>query len=126
MSEDPRHLRGRQAEDLAERELRRLGYQILARNWECPAGELDIVARDGEDLVVVEVKSRSTEDWGGPEGAISPSKRRKLSRLMLWYVTLNELGDVNCRFDVVAIVKAGEGRPERIEVYQDAFDYLGR
>src|SRR5207245_9854040 len=68
------------------RVLRRRGYRIRDRNVRCPMGELDLVAEDGGTLVFLEVKTRSTSDYGGPFEAISPLKRRRLQRLAVYYL----------------------------------------
>src|SRR5207245_9091125 len=68
------------------RVLRRRGYRIRDRNVRCPMGELDLVAEDGGTLVFLEVKTRSTSDYGGPFEAISPPKRRRLQRPALYYL----------------------------------------
>jgi len=65
---------GRQGEEIAARHLVAAGYVILARNWRCPAGEVDIVAQQGDTLVVVEVKTRRSRRFGLPEEAITPAK----------------------------------------------------
>src|SRR2546425_7460697 len=67
------------------RVLRRRGYRIRDRNVRCPMGELDLVAEDGGTLVFLEVKTRSTSDYGGPFEAISPPKRRRLQRVAVYY-----------------------------------------
>ena len=71
-------IRGRQGEDRAARHLSAQGYDILDRNWRCAAGELDIVAAHGGDLVVVEVKTRRTEGYGHPFEAVDAAKRDRL------------------------------------------------
>src|SRR2546426_12830559 len=68
------------------RVLRRRGYRIRDRNVRCPMGELDLVAEDGGTLVFLEVKTRSTSDYGGPFEAISPLKRRRLQRRAVYYL----------------------------------------
>ena len=99
-----RRRRGLAAEDLAAAHLLRSGMQIDARNVHCGRlGELDIVARDGEYLVFVEVKSRRTPTYGAPEMAVGPSKQRRIRRLALWYLHTNGLHGAPCRFDVVAV-----------------------
>lgn len=92
------------AEDLAAAHLQSRGMLIEARNVHCGRlGELDIVARDGEYLVFVEVKSRRTLAYGAPEQAVSPTKQRRIRRLALSYLHKNQLHGAPCRFDVVAV-----------------------
>lgn len=116
---------GRRGEDLAVHELRRRGYEILERRWRCRLGEIDIVARDGETLVVVEVKARSRSDYGPPSNAVDRKKRRRLERLARAYLRSRRLADVNVRFDVVGVTfqkGRAEGRPE-VQVLEDAFRF---
>lgn len=124
LPDDPRHRFGRRAENYAARELRRQGYKILARNWRTKIGEVDLIARDGDDLVIVEVKARQDDHFGGPELAVGPTKQRKLSKLLALYVQEHGLEDVNCRFDVVSVLLGKRGRFERVEIFRDAFEYL--
>lgn len=112
---------GRQGERAAAALLTRAGLRVLARNWRAGRLELDLVCRDGDTLVFVEVKTRSTAAFGGPAAAVSPAKRRALSRAaQIW---LDEHGDWDrpCRFDVVCVVRAGEAL--ELEHYPHAFDY---
>ncbi len=123
MSDDPRHERGRIAERLAERELRRRGYRIVERNWRCRLGEIDLVAEHAGDLVVVEVKARTSDQFGGPEAAVDRAKQARLSRLLDAYLATAGRGDANCRFDVVALVVDERCQVKRCDVYRDAFEY---
>ncbi|MDD5646635.1 MAG: YraN family protein [Candidatus Bipolaricaulis sp.] len=92
---------GRQAEDDACRLLRTLGYAIVARNWSFRGGELDIVARDGDTLVFVEVKARSGSAFGGPEAAVGRAKQRRIAAAARAFVARTG-ADLQARFDVVA------------------------
>ena len=95
---------GQRGEDIAAAHLREeQGYQILARNWRCPAGELDIVAREGETLAFVEVRARRGDRYGTPEESITPAKQAKLVELAQTYLQENDLSDENWRIDVVAL-----------------------
>ena len=110
---------GESGEEYACRELRRRGYVILARRYRSRHGEIDIIARDGEVLVFVEVKTRSTESFGSPLEAVTPAKQRKVIRMAADYLGRSRLFTVACRFDVVGVLlSAGEAR---IEVVVDAF-----
>jgi len=122
--EDPRHVFGRQAESDAESLLRRKGYKILARNVRLPLGELDLVARDGEVLVFVEVKARRTEAMGGAVFAVDGRKRAKLIRLASQYLGQRRLTNVVCRFDVVLRTGGQDrsGAPPALEHIENAFD----
>lgn len=111
---------GKTGEDLACQELERRGYAIVARRYRQRGGELDIIARDGQTLVFVEVKARDGRAFGDAAEAVTVSKRRRIAHLALDYVTRHHLRECPCRFDVVSI-HVDEGRPT-IEVFQNAFD----
>lgn len=101
---------GTRGEDAAAAYLERSGMTVIDRNWRCKAGEIDIVALDGETLVVVEVKTRRTDAKGTPEDAVSASKQRKLVRLAEAYTISSGARDVEVRFDVVTIRPLAEDR----------------
>ena len=91
-------------EDLACERLEAEGMQILARNYRVRIGEIDIIARDGDELVFAEVKYRSSLDYGGAEYAIPPAKQRTIRRVAEWYMNQNHIRqDSFCRFDAVLI-----------------------
>ena len=113
---------GRRGEALAARELRRRGYVIVERRWRCRIGEIDIVARDGEVLVVVEVKARSRKDYGPPIDAVDREKRRKLEKLARAYLQATRLKDVSVRFDLVGVTFAAGEKP-RVDVFPDALRF---
>ena len=101
----PEHLRrGRLGGAAARRHLQGLGLRFLAANFRCPRGELDLIFRDGDCLVFVEVKTRSREDWTRPAAAVNAGKRKRLSVTALEY--LRRLGHprVRIRFDVVEVL----------------------
>jgi putative endonuclease len=97
---------GRRGEDLAHRFLRKQGYIIVARNYRISSGEAeaDLIAREGEDLVIVEVKTRATAEYGPPEGAVNPEKQRHLIRVAREYARKTDTPWEHIRFDVVSIV----------------------
>lgn len=111
---------GRQGEEEAVRLLGSMGYKILERNYRCPLGEMDIVAKDGPTLVFVEVRSRTGDAYGDPLESITARKQRRLSLIAFHYLQTRGLFGQPARFDVVA-VRAG-GRGEVLEVVKDAFD----
>ena len=99
---------GRAGEDAAAAVLVRSGFRIADRNFRCPAGEIDIVARRGRLLVFCEVKARRTPRWGDPSEAVTVAKRNRLRRLAAAWMNVHRPGDVDVRFDVVSvIVRAG-------------------
>ncbi|MGH9313043.1 MAG: YraN family protein [Vicinamibacterales bacterium] len=111
---------GKQAEDLVTRELAARGYQILQRRFRTRFGEIDIVARDGGTLVFVEVRARVGEDYGSAEDSITARKEWRMTRMAQAYLLDQRLGDVDCRFDVVAV---DWSTPEPVlSVYRSAFD----
>lgn len=111
---------GKKGEELAVVHLQKLGYRILERNYRCPLGEIDIVARDKDTIVFVEVKSRKTEEFGEPELAVGKTKQRKLALISLYYLAQKNDFPVKARFDVVA-VKMLRDRTEVILI-RDAFE----
>ena len=121
MPEDPRQILGKLGEELAAAELERRGYAILARRYRTRFGEIDIVARDGETLVFVEVKARAGGEFGGAAAAVTGWKQRKVALMAMDYLARHRLEDQACRFDVVT-VDITDGQPPRIEVYTNAFD----
>jgi len=95
---------GREGEERAVGFLQKKGYEILHRNVRYKRGEIDIIARDGDTVVFVEVKSRSSSGFGVPEEAVDRRKQRQLCRLALLYLQKKGwLHRVDCRFDVVAV-----------------------
>jgi putative endonuclease len=112
---------GRLGERLARWRLILSGYRIVEANYRTRYGEIDIVARDGEDLVFVEVKTKRTRDYGPPEEAVDGKKRQKITRMALMYLAEKGGGlDTACRFDVVTVDLSG--MIPRIRVIPDAFE----
>lgn len=101
---------GARGEDAAAAYLERAGLQIVDRNWRTSRGEIDIVALDGETLVLCEVKTRTTAARGTPEEAVSPAKQRRIVRLAQAYVAAAGLGECQVRFDVISIRVLAEDR----------------
>jgi putative endonuclease len=106
-------------EDLACAELRRRGYAILARRYRTRYGEIDVIARDGDAIVFVEVKARRDEAFGGGLAAVTAWKQQRIARMATDYLARQGLLDAPCRFDVVT-VQFETGHP-RIEVFTHAF-----
>jgi putative endonuclease len=111
---------GRLGEELASKRLRKLGYEILETNYRCPLGEIDLVARDGNVLVFVEIKTRKNRPLGEAKEAVHKRKQGQLSKVALAYLKSKKLLDTEARFDVVAI-GVGKGK-EKIEIIKDAFE----
>jgi putative endonuclease len=116
---DARPELGRRGEDLAESVFRRLGFDIVQRNYRCKHGEIDLVARRGRVLVFCEVKTRRTDMWGTPAEAVGLRKQSRLRRLAAMWLAEHAVGRVQVRFDVVSVIV----RPDRNEVTHipDAF-----
>lgn len=94
---------GKKGEELAVQFLKNLGYVIMATNWQQHKFEIDIIAQDNNEIVFVEVKTRSTDFFGKPEEAVTLSKQKHLIEGADYYINKNEV-DLECRFDVLAIV----------------------
>jgi len=107
-------------EDLAFKKIKRLGYKKILRNYRCPLGEVDLIAKDGDTLVFIEIKTRKGRPIGYAKEAVNARKKRQLSKVALAYMKSNNCCDIKARFDVVAI-SLGRGEPE-IEVIKNAFD----
>jgi putative endonuclease len=116
---DPRKQLGDHGEDLAAAALKKQGYKILERNYTTPLGEIDLVARQGKTLVVVEVKTRKSTRFGSPQEAVSVAKQTKLRRLADYYLKDKRLSGTPMRFDVVAVTVIGDEL--QVEIIQNAF-----
>lgn len=119
---------GRLGEKLAARALKRAGMKILARNYRCPSGEVDLIALDrstrrqsgAETIVFVEVKTRSSDRYTGPEAAVDHDKQRRLENAARYYVARRHAEDFVIRFDIIAIV-APDGQTPKLRHIRDAF-----
>lgn len=100
---------GRYGEEVASRHLEASGLQILARNWRCAEGEIDIVARERDVLVICEVKTRSGLGYGLPAEAISRRKADRLRRLACRWLQEHPAGGADVRFDVVSVTRPARG-----------------
>lgn len=94
---------GHQGEDIAAGYLEKQGYEILDRNWMCGHKDLDIVAVDNGTLVIVEVKTRSSMEWGDPEDFVNDRKIRRIVHSADAYIRCNCL-DMDVRFDIVSVI----------------------
>ncbi len=112
---------GRLGEDLAVEVLEQAGMDVLYRNWRCSNGEIDIVARQGEVIALVEVKTRRGRGAGTPEQGVDSAKQAKLCQLAEAYIEISGWeGDV--RIDVVAVEMDSAGRLLRVSHWQEAVD----
>lgn len=102
---------GRYGEDLAVRHAAALGWTVLDRNWRCHDGEIDLVVLDGTELVVVEVKTRRSEQFGPPALAVTPAKLARLRRLTAQWMAAHDVRPASVRVDVVAVLVPRRGAP---------------
>jgi len=109
------HIKGKQAERRAALYLAAQGYTLLAYNYHTRRGEIDLIARDGDCLVFVEVKSRSSDRFGTPEEAITSKKRQRLSWAARHYLMCHPWA-LDVRFDVVTLFRG------QITLYQNALE----
>jgi len=114
------HRFGKKNEKLATGFLKRMGYRILELNFRIPRGEVDIVAKDGDTLVFVEVKARRSARYGHPKYAVTPTKQRHLPIAALSYLKKTGNSNSRARFDVITIRYAGD--IPTIEHFRNAFD----
>jgi putative endonuclease len=112
---------GRQGEKLARKYLQGLGCKVLARNYRCPAGELDLIVLDGRTVAFVEVKTRQSDEHADPEETVTLAKRRQLYRVARYWLSRHGADDRTWRFDVVAVTLPQEGDPT-IRHTPDAFE----
>lgn len=117
---------GNAGERAAARFLRRLGYQVIARNVRTPQGEIDLVAREGECIVFVEVKTRRGHEAGEPFEAVDRSKQQQLTKLALAFLKKRGWLERSARFDVISIVWPEASRHPEITHYRNAFEPVGR
>jgi len=104
-TEKPLHLRhGELGERAAKRQLKRQGLKFLVANFRSPRGEIDLIFRDGDCLVFVEVKTRSSEEWTRPAAAVNKERRGRLTRAALDYLRLLKNPPVKLRFDIVEVL----------------------
>jgi putative endonuclease len=111
---------GRAGEAAAASLYRRLGFSVVACNWRCPAGELDLVLARGSLLVFCEVKTRSGSAYGGGFEAVTARKQRKIRQLAELFMAWGGLRPNAIRFDVASVRSAPHGRAS-VEVFEDAF-----
>src|SRR6201984_1621690 len=121
-SSESSHLRrGARGERLACRYLKRNGYKVLFRNFRGRSGgEIDVVCRDNDTLVFVEVKTRGREDFGRPFEAVNREKRKRISRGALAWLRMLDNPDILFRFDVVEVIIVDNAKP-RVEVIKKGF-----
>ena len=110
---------GAWGEELVATWYREHGYDIVARNWRCRQGEIDIIASSGSVLVICEVKTRANADFGSPASAVDVNKQQRLRRLAAHWLSENPNSRVSVRFDVAAVI--GPKDKVTLEVIEAAF-----
>lgn len=113
------HAFGQQAEALAARFLKKQGYKIIARNHRTRSGEIDIIAREGETLVFVEVKARTSDRFGSAKAAVTPQKQRQVAKVALGYLKMTDQSYAKARFDVVTVTR--RAKDHDIHLIRNAF-----
>jgi putative endonuclease len=114
---------GARSESLAARHLRRQGMRVLVRSYRTPQGEIDLIARDGDTLVFVEVRARQ---HGEPAETVTTEKERRLTLTALQFLKEHELLEARSRFDIVAITWPDPHRAPEIKHIRNAFEAVGR
>lgn len=120
-SSDPvtdRKTEGQRGEEIACKALKKRGYRILDKNFSCRHGELDIVAEDNDVVCFIEVKSRSSENYGLPEEAVTRWKKRKLLNTAFVYIEKKNIKDRDMRFDIISV----DLKTRKARILKDAFD----
>lgn len=117
-----RQILGKQGEMSAAKYLKDKGYTVVTQNYRCTYGEVDIIAKDGETIVFVEVKTRSSKAFGTPLAAVDYRKQQQISKTAFAYIEEQRLGDLDARFDVISIIKK-KGTQVQIDHIIDAFDF---
>ena len=115
---------GNLGEEAAVKALKKQKYEILERNYRTKMGEIDIIAKDGEYTVFVEVRLRKTNDFGSPADTIDERKQQKIIKTAQYYATQNDIYDTPMRFDAVLInakVQNGKLTDTNIEIIKNAF-----
>jgi len=116
----PTKRRGNLGEDAAARYLESRGLRVVERNWRYRQWELDLVCRDGDTLVFVEVKTRAAGTMGSPADGLTRAKRARLVRAAAQYLTKHDLWDAPCRFDLAGVTDTGASLD--VEHIKNAFE----
>ena len=116
----PSKRRGDLGEDAAARYLESRGFRVLERNWRFRQWELDLICRDGDTVVFVEVKTRRAGSMATPADALDRKKRERLVKAASQYLTRHDLWDEPCRFDLAGVVDTGTSMD--VEYFENAFD----
>ncbi len=117
---------GAEGERVAKAYLQTKGFRILHENYSTPLGEIDLIAKEGGVVVFVEVKARTSGEFGPPQASVTLAKQRQIVKVARLYLQRERLAEVACRFDVVAVTFAGgqAGQPN-VLLIRDAFSSEG-
>jgi putative endonuclease len=116
---------GQEGEAAARAYLERHGVRMVAANYTCPAGEIDLIGRERDAILFIEVKTRTSAAFGPAHGAVHHRKQQQIVRAAEWFLAERRLRDVACRFDVVAVTLSDDARLPRIDWIRDAFPAEG-
>lgn len=117
-----RQLIGKEGEKIAYEFLKKEGYDIIATNYRCLYGEIDIIAFESDFLVFIEVKTRKNLKYGFPEEAVTKRKQEKLVKVASYYMNICNIIDRKIRFDVISILKLGNKKTDfNIKLIKGAF-----
>jgi putative endonuclease len=111
---------GEQGEALAVQRLKKAGYKIIETNYRTRLGEIDIIAKDKDTIVFVEVKSRRSVNFGNPKQAVTLRKQKKISMVALSYLKTTGQSNAKARFDVVTVI-SNQDKPQ-VEIIKNAFE----
>jgi len=117
-----RQILGQKGEKQAARYLKKKGYKVVTANYRCQYGEIDLIARDADILIFIEVKTRTSTDFGGPAAAVGYRKQQQISKVAHHYLVTHHNDDVDARFDVISILSP-IGQKTEIEHITNAFDF---
>lgn len=112
---------GNYGEEIAAKMMTEKGCIILQRNFRCRFGEIDIVARDGDTIIFVEVKTRRNKRFGEAEEAVDYRKQKKIRQVAEYYLMMNRSKSQKCRFDVYSVYLDENKNPEEIRVSENCF-----
>lgn len=116
---------GRRGEEAAVDFLKRRGYKIIEKNYKNKLGEIDIIAKDGDTLCFIEVKTRTNFKFGFPQEAITTFKQKKINKVALSYLKQYNLLNISSRFDIISVVLNNKQKFD-IEIIKDAFSSEGK
>jgi len=122
---EARQALGRKGEAAARTYLERQGVRILVANFSCAAGEIDLIGKERDAILFIEVKTRTSAVFGPPHLAVHQRKQRQIVRAAQWFLSERRMPDVACRFDVLAVTYLHEEDTPRIQWVRDAFPAEG-